>query len=351
MNTSIITFDKRIDSLRHFLDGVNQEKRLLSAPVPGPSPSPIETILQEFKAHRQNFVDKKLFDYFAAIVSLYGCLENLIESIAKGYLNHLNKTIPRYEALPERIKNNHVDLSADLVKRLNSTKYQNVTDRERIVRNLHSCLPGQSSYCLNVDAYTYHSANFRYGVINDFFKQLGIDNIISEIKTKKVFIDLLDSIGIDTTVTEESNLFFYLDDLATRRNDVAHGVPCGDILSTEMLLDYIKYINAFSQALFEVLTEHTLEFEVKFNSIIIGSAIKIINDEIICINLKDIEVEAGDRIFARVNHQEKYFGGEIQEIQVDHVTMPRVEASPSIDVGLKVNFKAKENQEFYLAKK
>ena len=57
---------------------------------------------------------------------------------------------------------------------------------------------------------------------------------------------------------DDDVVFFRLADLANRRNDVAHGIGPGDIMSRDMLRSYIDFIQAYCEATAQVLFEHTV---------------------------------------------------------------------------------------------
>lgn len=111
---------------------------------------------------------RKNIDYSASVILLYGALERYIEDVAVEYLRYLSSFVNVYQELPDKIKNNHLQKSLDLINSLKLEKYEHL-NQEEIIKNLYLCQSSESSYQLNFEAYTQHTANFRNENINLFF--------------------------------------------------------------------------------------------------------------------------------------------------------------------------------------
>jgi hypothetical protein len=85
---------------------------------------------------------------------------------------------------------------------------------------LHTCTSSDLGYVLNEDAFVFHSANFRERVVNEYFRQVGIENIFGLIKQQEKIKEYL-----KLTSLEDGDEGYVLNDLADLRNDVAHW-PC-----------------------------------------------------------------------------------------------------------------------------
>lgn len=80
---------------------------------------------------------KRKFDYSSAIIALYGILENYIEKFCFEYSEIIENKIPSYDFLDSKFKDNHFDLSIELIKKVSEKKhlkYANV-NKENLINN------------------------------------------------------------------------------------------------------------------------------------------------------------------------------------------------------------------------
>jgi len=145
-----------------------------------------------------------------------------------------------------------------------------------------------------------------------------------------------------------------LDDLAERRNEVAHGNISDDILSNEWLIEYIEFFEAYGPALYEVTMSEALQYDTKYRGIELGQPIKIYKNYIVCISIKNIPIpiKVGDILVAKTtNKLLPFIAGDIQEIQIDKIPYKEISSNTSADIAMKITFKAKQNQSFFLISK
>jgi hypothetical protein len=204
-----------------------------------------------------------------------------------------------------------------------------------------------------VTSFTYHAANFRAEVIDQTFTRIGIENVTRRMLDCRVFIDYLRRTYPERDLTRiegRSNEFYlnYLNELAERRNEVAHG-EASELLSNELLLAYIDFFRAFGPALYEVVMTDIWPFEVKYRGIELGSPIRVFNNSIVCIAIQNLTIRVGDLLIARsADSAKSYVGDEIQEIQVDNERRDEVHASSNTKIAMRVTYHAKQNQTFFL---
>lgn len=348
MQTSLLSFNRDINALRHHLTVLNLEAELLALKVDAATSSTVEKALERLRSKASRSTFKRRFDYNGIIVSLYGIFEQYIESLLRSYVVTVNDIVPEYGQLPLSIQKKHIELSYQLITRIQETRYKAEVTPEQIVANLHSCMSNADNYIVNADAYAYHSANFRRGILEQTCAQVGVDGLLNKIKRSSRFTAYLKSIDSDrlpdTISVDEA--FLKVDELADRRNDVAHGI-ISELLSFEILESYIDFFEAFGEALYEVFRRETLPFLSQYRAIPLGSAIKVINNCIVCISVENVTIKQGDYLLARLP-KGQFVDGEIEEIQVNKVTYPEIKADLSTDIALKVPFKAKNNQSFFL---
>lgn len=351
MKASLLSFHQELGSLRYYLKVLELESELLAQKIDNPGASPLEQTFVQFKNHVSRSSAKRTFDYNSIIVSLYGFFEQYIESSLRSYAATVNGIVPAYEDLPEVIRNKHIELSYQLITRVQDARYRSPTTIPEIIANLHSCMTNAGTYKVNTDAYAYHSANFRTSVIDQTFSHLGISTISKKIKNEQRFVDYL--LALDPTRQPDSidvhKAFSIVDDLADRRNDVAHGISAV-LLSMDILETYVDFFDAYAEALYNVLRKETLQYSGKYQAVFIGTPIAVYNNSIVCISVENLAVKEGDTLIACTPNNE-YFDGEIVEIQVNNTRYTEIVPGPKQDIALKVPFKAKDNQTFMLLPK
>lgn len=353
MKGNLDEFINGLEKLRDYISGVKLQNELLASNLEEREHCEIHNLIEDIKEHHMKFRTKKVFEYNTIIISLYGFFERYLEEIIKGYLNELNNIIDEFSNLPNTISENHHDLSAQLLRNIELPKYQGVISKNEIIKNLYSCINNDEfNYKINLEAYTYHSSNFRHEEINRFFSNIGINNISHLVKQDSKFKKYMNNNypEINLSNTRDKIVFNKLDDLANRRNDVAHG-SVGQILNLNLLLEYIDFLEVYGNALFNVLYDKILSYEVKYNSVKLNSPIKIYNNKIIILELENTKIAVGDKIIAeRKSNYPKYLYGNIKELQIDGESCQIISEEKSINIGMEINFKAKENQSFYLNK-
>ena len=211
-------------------------------------------------------------------------------------------------------------------------------------------------WLLNVLAFAQHTANFRQAVVTQTLAQCGITEITQAIKQAEPFTTFLKKQNPELDVNmyigkDDEVVFFRLNDLANRRNDVAHGSLADELLSRDLLRGYIDFIEAYTEALAIVVYERTLPFMLT-RSFFLGAAITVIDNRIVCVNLLDGEIAVGDTLIAKTPDKARpYRGGPIRELQRDRISCESITGGPGVQIGMRVEFGAKENQEFHYFKK
>jgi hypothetical protein len=226
----------------------------------------VEKEFQEFLRDKISpaLVDSKVFSYKNGIISLYGFLERFIEDVVIEYLRAICEQSPDYKSLPHEIRKNHLDASLDHVNKIKRIKgingdYREYTLRET-VKNMHACLAESQSYTLNYDAFISHSSNFRYDSIHEVFTRIGIRGISRSCLNDENLVEALSRRHSPSGALDKklliSLLISELDDLAQRRNEIAHGVRIDEIESLDILQDRIDVIRKYCLAIHSVVLQH-----------------------------------------------------------------------------------------------
>ena len=196
------------------------------------------------------YKEKRAFEYKAVIISLYGILEKHIEIFIKEYLISLSKIIIHYNDLNKTIINNHFNLSLDLIKKTDYSKFSHL-DKDNILNTLNNCTKYPDNYELNLDSFVISSnGNLKHAKICELF--LGVNvRLDSLLKTSKTF-----------SLSENSaNVFNNIDELVNRRNDSAHGADNIDRLNNTELLILIDFLEKYFTEIFNILKKELLQNE------------------------------------------------------------------------------------------
>src|SRR3972149_5422065 len=137
-----------LNLLRHYIDGLDQEDRLLG--VNCDACGEAGPLLKEFQEHFRSKNNKAQYDYNTIIVSLYGYLERYIEDLIGEHLDQLSSLVSQFVDLPHSIQKNHLMLSLDLTRRADYQRYASSVKADDIIAKLHSCFTTPSQYQLNV---------------------------------------------------------------------------------------------------------------------------------------------------------------------------------------------------------
>jgi hypothetical protein len=351
MKFSLIEFTNGIEKLDLYIEGINEHRGLLNQIRNLEKDSTSSTLfLKETKELLIKYFQpsNKVFEYNSIIISLYGLLESFIENLIKEYIEYLNKSIPKYSDFPSEIKNNHYEFSANLINYLKLPKYKNITTKELIVSNLYSCTncKGKKAYEINTDAFIHHTSNFRDQSINEFFKAVGISNITSTLLHNRQFKFYIEDNGI-----EIEDVFKILNDLAERRNRIAHGSEETNILDINELNRYIHYMKKFTCCLNYVVFEQVIPLVIKYGDNItkIGKPIATFASKTVGIEAYKIKLAVGDIIFIEIGDGERYTLGIINSIKVKNESFQEVDATDEVkQLGISFNCNVDENCTFYL---
>jgi hypothetical protein len=352
MWASLIAFQYGLGQLRHYISGLEKHDRLLGAKVEDcPDGSNCKILISDLQAHFKTQNSKATFEYNTIIVSLYGYVEQYVESLIGEYLTYLSDTVPSYGQLPGALQQRHLDLSLDLIKLTDHVQKYQAVKKEIVIANLHSCFGTPNSYTLNIEAYTHHGANLRQKTITEMFLQCGVAGLSHALRNHESLIKVLTDLDPDRDVSklmqkEDAVIFWPIDDLAERRNEVSHGSPA-QLLSNDILLERIAFVEAYGEALASVIYQRRLSVDAKYRSRELGMPLAVFNNCIVCVALGSGSVRIGDVLIAQTP-DENYLSGKIMSIEREHVPHEVVHGGEGVQIGMRVEFAAKKNQFFFL---
>lgn len=274
--------------------------------------------------------------------------------MVSGYVKDLSDVVPTYGQLPDAIRNHHSELSMALLSRVKQGKYKGSKTEVSIIADLNSCLSGAPTFKVNHEAFAHHTSNFRIQLIDDVFARIGVQSVSQRLCVYSPFAEHAAAKfpGRDLPSIPATELFFWINDLAERRNEVAHG-PVSALLAFNLLLEYIDFVEAFGRSLFCMARASVAEYAAHFLGLNLGTPIIVHGHHIVCINIRSAHIEVGDTMVAITgdSKQPVRFGA-VESLGVNDITVPNVTADANgIDVGIKVPFRAKANHSFYLVSK
>jgi len=166
--------------------------------------------------------------YSAVIVQTYATHEKFVRDLAKTTGDYLVEAYSTYGDLPKKTQEEHMKLTVRQLQAIIERGHSTSTMDPRILLNrLTTCLGGGVQ--LNLEVLTLHSSNYRSRIVEEVFGRFDVD-----VRTAASSEDLGALVGgvlNGVYATVES----VIDDLADRRNEIAHGGSVDSTLGDEDL--------------------------------------------------------------------------------------------------------------------
>ena len=206
--------------------------------------------------------DEKIFDYNANIISLYGYWEQYIESVIKEYLVELKALKTGNDAKNNLIGTRYKKSIISLFNKIsgNSPKFRHLTDETLINAMYIGCSQKLNDYI--PEAFFQSGGNYNYSETSGCLRRLGFSSIDNELK----FYPTLKAYYINQGLSDEAikntsvdTLYSKLNNLVTYRNEIAHGGSDGsNLLSIEVIMDYITFMKSFASSITECFNDDIL---------------------------------------------------------------------------------------------
>jgi hypothetical protein len=313
-------FEERIKQLLSFIDSSEAINEIVGTKLPDVDENDLISALRPHLIYlKNNSMARKVNVYASSVILLYGLFEQYVEELIIAYLLELERTVPNFCDMPEKIKESHTELS----------KYRDRCNVSDVVQRMHLCVNGEN-FRLNTLAFIDHKSNFRIDPLNQFFASVGISGISALIKKipefEKYISKRFPEGGIDRM--PDKVIFEDLNDLALRRNMISHGWP-DDTLSVELMKDRLEFVKVLGQSVYDVVRQTVLPHIVKYRGYTLSKPIAVHNNTIVCFKIESGSISHSDKIISRsLNGQHRE--GKIEELQVDGVQKLEVSAPPDI---------------------
>lgn len=200
MQSSRIRFDASIGEIRTLLELVE----LLDAGAPTPRSQrddAIESIVKSPAWRRQA--------YSFLVIFLYGTHERFCRDLLEATARTVAQLYGKYGDMPIGVRAQHARLTAAALREMTERDPEASDELLEMMATFANALGGAP--VLNSSLFSRHSANFRTGTIRDSFSRLAIGVGTAAVELPDVLAGLY------------ANADAVVDDLADRRNDVAHG--------------------------------------------------------------------------------------------------------------------------------
>lgn len=245
--------------------------------------------LVDLRLMREDFRKKKVFEYNSYIISLYGFFERFVENLLENYLESLLRLTTHFQFLPLEIQNNYISLHTEFLKFISYPKYSHLNEKD-VIFAMNGAL-NENSPKIFLPAYIHHSSNFRHSSISDYFQKVGVANVNGNIKNYEPLKSLLSYNFSDYEQLKSDVLFSIIDELALRRNEVAHGSELTSLLSNEIIIDYVSFIENYCTSLYALLLN-------EYNKLLFSSSTNFITpilrptNYVICCELENRELNS-----------------------------------------------------------
>jgi len=339
--------EREVGQIRHYITYLKYVDDLVKIPVSRNTPRE----LRRLKIHHETkYSDRKVFEYKAIIISLYGLLERYIEIWIKDYLDAIANLVS-YNELDEKIRESHFELSTKLISMLIEDKWgkYDFLSKEGVLKNLHNCTENQPNYKLNAEAFTIQSGNLKHNRITLIF-----DNLNIKLNEKLIKNEALNQItGIDKKRIKNTNkdiLYAKINDIVDRRNDIAHGTEIDNLLGSSELISYIDFLEKYCQAIFDVLMQEYLRLESKHKFQQVEVVHKVLQRSIVAFEIEQYAINQGDMLIVETADG-SFYKKEILELQKDNEKYLTLSITSKEDIAVRVKPPINENCTFYIQKK
>lgn len=346
-------FKKEIAQIRNYLTYINSINNIYSHNIVEIDNKDIEILLTNLKSQYKEFgISKKIFEYKATIISLYGLLEKYVEIWIKEYLESLSSLIVDYNNLDEKIQMNHIELSIKLINGMisrDNAKFESL-DIKHIISNLNKCLYGEQEYKLNKDAFILYSGNLKHNKIVELFAPLNIslnEGLSNNNQLSQSIQELLQKPNISEYNTNIR--YSLINELVSKRNEVAHGVDILNILDIEELNKYIDFVEVYCSAIFDILLQNYIKQECKYKFQLIEIVHNVINSSILLCDVENVLIKVGDFLNIETPNGQ-FYRNQILDLQKNRQSFTNFNICEKESIGIQLKLNIRQNYKFYVKK-
>jgi len=298
--------------------------------------SPINSELSRRGISLTNTTEDRIFRHCAVMSQLYGLYESFAESMLSSWLVRLPKYY-NFSELPVGFKNAYNNGIARIIQKVDLRRYEHLS-LPSVVEKYLAALQGVSPWEFVDDALTHHDANLRQSEFVTMFGSVNLTEIWPSLERNRHIRAFKSETGSDESL---DNLIL---DLVNIRNEASHGTP-DEILSSDVLREWIVFVRAFCTALADVVTHRIVIEEVKKNpDSIIGMVTEEFSENVIIAVCERGSIRVGDTIyFLRTTD---CTGSMIESLQVDDVAQKEIQLNgKALEIGIRTTLKVYEKSQ------
>ncbi|MFF7352937.1 MAE_28990/MAE_18760 family HEPN-like nuclease [Streptomyces filipinensis] len=190
--------------------------------------------------------------YVSGIVSLYGLLEESVDRVIVEVADAYAGIFPSYSDLPERTQALYKELCLRSLLDKDRVRLREPLNEGAALHSLASSASNLQPQLIS-PVFTYATSNYRFPYIVELLLRVDVDVKVglNSSRIEKMMSDAgLNFRGLET----------FLEDLVTRRNEVAHSYAHNeaDMLDLDLLRAYLDVVQAFIEDLHRVACERVL---------------------------------------------------------------------------------------------
>lgn len=277
---------------------------------------------------------ERVFRHSAIVTQLYSIYEWFAEAVLRFWLGRL-PLFQSFPDLPEPFRNAYRYGMAQVIQNIDKRRYRHLSLPVVLETYLQS-VQGASPWGFINDALTVHDANLRRGEFEKLFHSAGLENVWHSLENNS-------EIKLHTTESDfNKSLEQMLLELVNLRNDASHGYP-DEILSIDILSEWIAFIDVFCNALAEVITHRVVSAEAEHRpESIIGEVTEVLRDNIAIVTCERGTLTVGNRVyFLREGDCTEVTILSLQLDDVDQMDVPIERAG--LEVGIRTTKQARRN--------
>jgi len=338
-------FERRLDEIESYWDHLAASARLRQE-VCSITGLP-DSVLESLRDDRLTPGLRKVFDYSSIVVALYGSIEEYVERLAEHCIEVLDRSVKRYSLLPLALRKQHERLSIRLADQIAQSNYRGYLSLQSVTENLSGCLADRQSFRMNAEVFALHGANIRLDIVREMFSRISIDHIDHAIESHHLVKELMTVLG-----RANSEISFYLDDLAARRNVVAHGERPQDVISLAMMPEYFRAIRAFGVALFESALVGMLALVRPAELVDMGKPTAVYKaGRVACFESEiPISLKIGDRLLWK-GGQDNWKTARVESLQINKSEHQRIVCEVGVRFGVGMRTRAGKDSKYWLVER
>lgn len=292
-----------------------------------------DQLLKSIQVSSRSTADTLQFFYAGTVITLYGALEKFVEDLVVDTAQRIAEASPTYDDLPEGLAKHHTQLTLEVLGQIATERYHgNLLERD-LVAGLHHVLGPYSPVRVNAGVFSRHTANLRWPIIRHLFDRISVP--IAGLEHAPEFCK-----AMEDHFPDEGNMFFVIDDLARRRNEVSHGWG-SDVLSIEIMRAYVKVIEAFATSLLAIASSSVANQYVEHFGLKLGKPDKVYRRNIAGYHSIPHRVEVGDTVAVLNSGNARC--SRVVDVQCDGESVEVANPDDSTGIKLSVEMSARES--------